>query len=55
MINNSKRAGLDYHEWARVHHHQNYEKFLADTKSRRVFACSTHGNRLYSEVALFPR
>ncbi len=46
-----KRAGLDYHEWARVHHHQNYEKFLADIKSRRVFACSTHGSRLYSEVA----
>ena len=22
-----KRAGLDYHEWARVHHHEHYLKF----------------------------
>lgn len=45
-----KRAGLDYHEWARVHHHQNYEKFLHELKPKQVFACSTHGSRLYSEV-----
>ncbi len=45
-----KRAGLDYHEWARIHHHDNYECFLEQAKPTRVFACSTHGSRLYSEV-----
>jgi tRNA (cytidine/uridine-2'-O-)-methyltransferase len=49
-----KRAGLDYHEWARVHHHQHYEAFLKQVKSQRIFACSTHGTRYYTEVAFQP-
>ncbi len=45
-----KRAGLDYHEWARVHHHENYQLFLEQVKPKRLFACSTHGTNIYSDV-----
>jgi tRNA (cytidine/uridine-2'-O-)-methyltransferase len=45
-----KRAGLDYHEWARVHHHENYSKFLKDMGSKRLIACSTHGRICYTDA-----
>lgn len=45
-----KRAGLDYHEWIRVFHHQDYESFLKEVQPQRIFACSTHGKRLYTDV-----
>lgn len=46
-----KRAGLDYHEWARVKHHENYELFIEHTKPARLFACSTKGQCSYSDVS----
>jgi len=46
-----RRAGLDYHEWTRVHHHQNYAKFIENTQSKRLFACSTKGAHFYTEIA----
>jgi tRNA (cytidine/uridine-2'-O-)-methyltransferase len=49
-----KRAGLDYHEWARVHHHQHYDAFLKQVKPQRIFACSTRGTRYYTEVEFQP-
>lgn len=45
-----KRAGLDYHEWARVHHHKNFECFLEQVQPKRLFAVSTHGSTIYSEI-----
>jgi tRNA (cytidine/uridine-2'-O-)-methyltransferase len=45
-----KRAGLDYHEWARVLHHQNYSAFIEAVKPNRLFACSTHGRHSYADV-----
>ncbi|MHB1948653.1 MAG: tRNA (uridine(34)/cytosine(34)/5-carboxymethylaminomethyluridine(34)-2'-O)-methyltransferase TrmL [Gammaproteobacteria bacterium] len=45
-----KRAGLDYHEWARVFHHQNYAAFLQEMKGKRLFACSTHGSVSYADI-----
>lgn len=45
-----QRAGLDYHEWARVHHHQNFLKFNEAVASARIFACSTKGTRFYTDV-----
>lgn len=45
-----RRAGLDYHEWARVHHHQDYQKFRTAVGPLRIFACSTKGTRSYAEV-----
>jgi len=44
------RAGLDYHEWTAVSHHQTYDTFLKEVKPTRLFACSTRGHRYYSEV-----
>jgi tRNA (cytidine/uridine-2'-O-)-methyltransferase len=49
-----KRAGLDYHEWARVHHHENYLKFQEAISSSRLFACSTKGVRCYAEMNYLP-
>lgn len=45
-----KRAGLDYHEWTRVHHHRDYPEFRGAMKSGRIFACSTHGKVCYTDV-----
>lgn len=45
-----KRAGLDYHEWARVQIHDHYQAFLAEVQPLRVFACSTHGKKFYTDV-----
>jgi len=38
-----RRAGLDYHEWANISHYEDLDQFLTKNKSRRIFACSTHG------------
>ena len=45
-----RRAGLDYHEWASLREHPDLESFLQAVTPRRVFALSTRGTRLYSEV-----
>lgn len=45
-----QRAGLDYHEWARVSHHPTYSTFLEATQSQRLFACSTKGTCFYTDV-----
>ena len=45
-----KRAGLDYHEWARVHHHKDYAAFSEAMINKRIIACSTHGKAVYSEM-----
>lgn len=45
-----KRAGLDYHEWARVIHHADYAAFLETVKPARLFACSTHGKCSYAQA-----
>lgn len=45
-----QRAGLDYHIWAEIKQHENYENFLRDVNPKRLFACSTHGKTIYSDV-----
>src|SRR5579862_2900371 len=49
-----KRAGLDYHEWARVYHHQDYAKFKEQMSGKKLFACSTKGTRSYADVTYAP-
>ncbi|WP_245888758.1 tRNA (uridine(34)/cytosine(34)/5-carboxymethylaminomethyluridine(34)-2'-O)-methyltransferase TrmL [Halomonas denitrificans] len=44
-----RRAGLDYHEWARVKVHADWEAFLAAVAPARVFAVSTRGRTGYHE------
>ena len=46
-----KRAGLDYHEYARVHVHQDWAACQAALGERRRFALSTRNARSYAEVA----
>lgn len=44
-----KRAGLDYHEYARVQVHATLEAALAAVTPRRVFALSTRGTVRYDQ------
>ena len=45
-----RRAGLDYHEWASVIHYENEAQFIEKNQQRRVFACSTKAQEVYSQV-----
>src|SRR4051794_36289144 len=45
-----KRAGLDYHEFASLQTHANYVAFNQHIGYKRIFACSTKGKTLYSDV-----
>ena len=49
-----RRAGLDYHELARVRVHRDWAACRAALGERRLFAFSTRGTRLYTEVAFRP-
>ena len=40
-----RRAGLDYHEFARVQVHDDFATFLRDVAPARLFAFSTRGSR----------
>lgn len=45
-----RRAGLDYHEWVAVQVHESLTAFLNDVKPQRVFALTTKGQRMVSDV-----
>jgi tRNA (cytidine/uridine-2'-O-)-methyltransferase len=45
-----KRAGLDYHEYARVQVHPGWEAFLATVSSSRRFAFSAKAAHRYHQV-----
>lgn len=45
-----RRAGLDYHEFASVNIHQDYQSFLHNNSNVRIFACSTKGTMNYTDV-----
>lgn len=49
-----RRAGLDYHAWARIYQHQNYSAFIKQLKPARLFACSTRGRCSYADVRYQP-
>lgn len=46
-----RRAGLDYHEYARVRRHRSLETALQAIAPRRLFALSTRGGRVYADAA----
>jgi len=50
-----RRAGLDYAEHARVHHHSSLEGFLAEACPARLFALTTRGGRRYCDPAYTDR
>ncbi|WNO60393.1 tRNA (uridine(34)/cytosine(34)/5-carboxymethylaminomethyluridine(34)-2'-O)-methyltransferase TrmL [Rheinheimera sp. MMS21-TC3] len=45
-----KRAGLDYHEFADVLRHANFEQFMLQVRPPRLFACTTKGHKLHSNA-----
>jgi tRNA (cytidine/uridine-2'-O-)-methyltransferase len=48
-----KRAGLDYHEYAKMKVHQNWDAFIASEQppASRLFAMTTHGSSTFSSIA----
>ena len=51
-----QRAGLDYHEYAEVKRHADWEAFLASAQPdpARLFAFTTRGSRPFGDVAWRP-
>ena len=49
-----RRAGLDYHDYARVRVHDTLEDALADLAPARLFALSTRNATRYDQVAFAP-
>lgn len=50
----ARRAGLDYHEMARVEVHAHLQEYLDSRKPPRMFALTTKGARFYHEVLFEP-
>lgn len=51
-----RRAGLDYHEFARMQVHDNWGAFLDTQRPNpaRMFAMTTHGSQAFSQVRFEP-
>ncbi|HEY6820430.1 MAG TPA: tRNA (uridine(34)/cytosine(34)/5-carboxymethylaminomethyluridine(34)-2'-O)-methyltransferase TrmL [Burkholderiales bacterium] len=45
-----RRAGLDYHEYARVKVHASWKDFSHAMRSRRMFAFTTKGSKRFTDV-----
>ncbi|GAB4392097.1 MAG: tRNA (uridine(34)/cytosine(34)/5-carboxymethylaminomethyluridine (34)-2'-O)-methyltransferase TrmL [Gammaproteobacteria bacterium] len=45
-----QRAGLDYHEFADIIHHTNFESFYQAHQHQRIFAYTTKASRYYTDV-----
>lgn len=46
-----KRAGLDYHEWARIEVHDSLQDYIEKFTHTRLLACSTHGTNCYTTIS----
>ncbi|WP_026970727.1 tRNA (uridine(34)/cytosine(34)/5-carboxymethylaminomethyluridine(34)-2'-O)-methyltransferase TrmL [Aliagarivorans marinus] len=46
-----RRAGLDYHEFAEVKRHSDYQAFLDSEQPARLLACTTKASGFHSEFA----
>ncbi len=51
-----RRAGLDYHEYARMRVHPNWAALIEEVKPdpARIFAFTTHGSSLFSSLQFRP-
>lgn len=45
-----RRAGLDYGDWAAVHHYADLDEFLRTARPTRLFALTTRARRHYTDV-----
>ncbi|WP_419813204.1 tRNA (uridine(34)/cytosine(34)/5-carboxymethylaminomethyluridine(34)-2'-O)-methyltransferase TrmL [Bacterioplanoides sp.] len=46
-----RRAGLDYHEWAKVKIHKNFDEFMSKEQPKMLYCLTTKGKTTHSEVA----
>lgn len=46
-----RRAGLDYHEFAAIKRHKNYEAFIENELPKRVLAITTKTTNYYGDVS----
>ncbi|MBM3351387.1 MAG: tRNA (uridine(34)/cytosine(34)/5-carboxymethylaminomethyluridine(34)-2'-O)-methyltransferase TrmL [Betaproteobacteria bacterium] len=46
-----KRAGLDYHEYANLQVHENWQACKAALAGKRMFALTTKGSSRYSDIS----
>ncbi len=46
-----RRAGLDYHEFAAVKKHANYDDFIATEQPERILAVTTKTNNYYGGIS----
>ena len=51
-----RRAGLDYHEYANMKVHKDWDAFIADTQPdpARMFALTTHGSSPFADAQFQP-
>lgn len=49
-----RRAGLDYHEFADVQIHDDFDSFIRSVQPGRLFACSTRGGVDYTAIRYQP-
>lgn len=49
-----RRAGLDYHEYAEMRVHEDWEACKQALAGRRMFALTTKGSARYTEIAFRP-
>jgi len=45
-----KRAGLDYHEFAQVKRHTNFDAFIASEQPKRIFAVTTKATNYHGDA-----
>jgi len=45
-----RRAGLDYHEFAAIERHKNFEAFVEQEQPKRILAITTKTNNFYGDV-----
>jgi len=45
-----RRAGLDYHEFAAIQRHENYEAFVQKEQPKRVLAITTKTDNFYGDI-----
>ncbi len=49
-----RRAGLDYHEYATLKIHENWDACAAALKGQRMFALTTKGSTCYTDIRFEP-
>ena len=49
-----RRAGLDYHDLAKVSRHASYQNFLDSVQSHRIWFLTTKGSKSYAKIVFKP-